>query len=168
MLFTSPFCFSAEIFVFIFYFSVFVFNVLIFTSLFSLSVFFFTFPFLFLTFWFLPIYFVSLVSFASTSLLSFFFFHICLKFLFSVFVFAFKLYNENQNQNLIRIAERRFLSGMPRGYFFFWGEVAALHTQATIKPCRRPLRDIESHVRLNHKLIQNIVPFWKTFVKINE
>ena len=48
---------------------------------------------------------------------------------------------------------------------FFWGEGAALHTQATIKPCRRPLRDTESHVRLNHKLIQNIVPFWKTFVK---
>ena len=80
--------------------------------------FFFTFPFLFLTFWFLPIYFVSLVSFASTSLLSFFFFHICLKFLFSVFVFAFKLYNENQN--LIRIAERRFLSAMGcQGATFF-------------------------------------------------
>ena len=42
---------------------------------------------------------------------------------------------------------------------FFLGEGAALHTQATIKPCRRPLRDTESHVRLNHKLIQNIVPF---------
>ena len=62
-----------------------------------------------------------------------------------------------------RIAERRFLTGLPRGYFF-WGEGAAIHTQATIKSCRRPLRETKSHVRLKHKLIQNIVPFWKTFV----
>ena len=62
-----------------------------------------------------------------------------------------------------RIAERRFLTGLPRGYFF-WGEGTAIHTQATIKPCRRPLRETESPVRLKHKLIQNIVPFWKTFV----
>ena len=34
-----------------------------------------------------------------------------------------------------RIAERRFLTGLQRGYFF-WGEGAAMHTQATIKPCR--------------------------------
>ena len=41
-----------------------------------------------------------------------------------------------------RIAERRFLTGLPRGYFFC-GEGAAIHTQATIKPCRRPLRETE-------------------------
>ena len=52
---------------------------------------------------------------------------------------------------------------------FFWGEGAAItDTQATIKPCRRPLRETESHVRLKHKLIQNIVPFWKTFVTKKE
>ena len=64
---------------------------------------------------------------------------------------------------LTRIAERRFLTGLQRGYFF-WGEGAAIHTQATTKPCRRPLNATESYVRLKHKLIQNIVPFWKTFV----
>ena len=43
---------------------------------------------------------------------------------------------------------------------FFLGEGAAItDTKATIKPCRRPLRETESHVRLKHKLIQNIVPF---------
>ena len=62
-----------------------------------------------------------------------------------------------------RIAERRFLTGLQRGYFF-WGDGAAIHTQATTKPCRRPLHATESHVRLKHKLIQNIVPFWKTSV----
>ena len=51
-----------------------------------------------------------------------------------------------------------------KGLFFPRGaEGAAIHTQATIKPCHRPLRETESHVRLKHKLIQNIVPFWKTF-----
>ena len=40
-----------------------------------------------------------------------------------------------------------------QGDIFFWEEGAAVHTQATIKPCRRPLRDIESHVRLKRKLI---------------
>ena len=29
---------------------------------------------------------------------------------------------------------------------FFRGEGVAVHTQATINRCRRPLRDIESHV----------------------
>ena len=62
-----------------------------------------------------------------------------------------------------RIAKRRFLSGLPRDYFF-WREGAAIHTQATIKPCRQPLHVTEPHVSLKHKLIQNIVPFWKTFV----
>ena len=33
---------------------------------------------------------------------------------------------------------------------FFLGEGADVHTQATIKPCRRPLRDIESHMRVKH------------------
>ena len=41
----------------------------------------------------------------------------------------------------------RFLTGLPRGYFF-WGKGAAIHNKATIKPCRRPLRETESHVRL--------------------
>ena len=73
-----------------------------------------------------------------------------------------------QNITKTRIAERRFLTGLPRGYFF-WGEGAAIHTQATTKPCGRPLRETESHVRLKHKLVQNIVPFWETFVtKKNE
>ena len=49
------------------------------------------------------------------------------------------------------------LTGLPQGDFFL-GEEAAVHTQATIKPCRRPLRDIESYVRVKN------VPFWKTFV----
>ena len=57
-----------------------------------------------------------------------------------------------------RIAERQFLTGLQRGYFFR-GEGAAIHTQAATKPCRRPLHATESHVRLKHKLIQNIVPF---------
>ena len=46
-----------------------------------------------------------------------------------------------------RIAERRFLTGLQRGYFF-WGEGAAIHTQATIKPCQQPLHATEPHVRL--------------------
>ena len=57
--------------------------------------------------------------------------------------------------NITRIAERRFLTGLPRGYFF-WGEGAAIHTKATIKPCRQPLHATEPQVRLKHKLIQNI------------
>ena len=59
---------------------------------------------------------------------------------------------------LTRIAERRFSTGLQRGYFFR-GEGAAIHTQATIKPCGQPLHATESHMRLKHKLIQNIVPF---------
>ena len=59
---------------------------------------------------------------------------------------------------ITRIAERRFLTGLPRGYFFC-GEGAAIHTQATIKPCQQPLHATEPHVRLKHKLIENIVPF---------
>ena len=35
----------------------------------------------------------------------------------------------------------------------FWFEGAAVHTQATIKSCRRSLRDIESYVRVKHKPI---------------
>ena len=64
---------------------------------------------------------------------------------------------------LTRIAERRFLTWLQRDYFF-WREGAAIYTQATITPCRQPLDATEPHVRLKHKLIQNIVPFWKTFV----
>ena len=44
------------------------------------------------------------------------------------------------------------------GRFFLRGGGIAVHTQATIKPCRRPLRDKESYVRVKN------VPFWKTFV----
>jgi len=36
---------------------------------------------------------------------------------------------------------------------------ASVHTQATITPCRGTLRDIESRVRVKHKLILNIIPF---------
>ena len=50
-----------------------------------------------------------------------------------------------------------------KGKYFFWGEEAAIHTQATIKPCRRLLHETGSHVRLKHKLIQNIVPFERLF-----
>ena len=72
-----------------------------------------------------------------------------------------------KNRILItRIAKRQFLTGLPRGYFF-WGEGAAIHTQATKKPCRRPLHETESRTRLKHKLIQKTVPFWKTFVTKN-
>ena len=39
-----------------------------------------------------------------------------------------------------RIAERQFLTGLPRGYFF-WGEGAVIHTQATIKPCQNLMWD---------------------------
>ena len=46
-----------------------------------------------------------------------------------------------------RIAERRYLTGLQRGYFF-WREGAAIHTQATIKPCQQPLHATEPHVRL--------------------
>ena len=41
-----------------------------------------------------------------------------------------------------RIAEKRFLTGLQRRYFF-WREGAAIHTQATIKPCRQPLHATE-------------------------
>ena len=43
----------------------------------------------------------------------------------------------HSSAHITRIAERRFLAGLQRGYFF-WGEGAAIHTQATIKPCRQP------------------------------
>ena len=46
-----------------------------------------------------------------------------------------------------RIAERRYLTGLQMGYFF-WREGAAIHTQATIKPCQQPLHATEPHVRL--------------------
>ena len=45
-----------------------------------------------------------------------------------------------------------------KGLFFLRGG-GAIHTQATIKPCRQPLHATEPHVRLKHKLIQTIVPF---------
>ena len=67
-----------------------------------------------------------------------------------------------QNITKTRIAERRFLTGLPRGYFFLRGSGGYTHSG-------RPLRETESHVRLKHKLFQNIVPFWKTFAtKKNE
>lgn len=50
------------------------------------------------------------------------------------------------NLAVLRINRNRrkaVLTGLPRGDFFF-GEVAAVRTQANIKPCRRPLRYIES------------------------
>ena len=76
-------------------------------------------------------------------------------------VFAIELYLSNvSNKN----RRKAIFNWAAKGLFLFWGEGAAIHPQPTIKPCRRPLRETESHVRLKHKLIQNIVPFWKTFV----
>ena len=62
-----------------------------------------------------------------------------------------------------RIAERRFLTRLKRGYIFLRGG-SSYTLSGYQNPCRRPLHATESHVRLKHKLIQNIVPFWKTFV----
>ena len=68
--------------------------------------------------------------------------------------------NENKNRR------KTIFNRAAKGQFFSGGR-GRLYTlrlaQATIKPCR-PLHATESHVRLKHKLIQNIVPFWKTFV----
>ena len=44
-----------------------------------------------------------------------------------------------------------------KGLFFLRGRGG--YTLKPIKPCRRPLRETESHARLKHKLIQSIVPF---------
>ena len=55
------------------------------------------------------------------------------------------------NFDVLRINRNRrkaVLTGLPRGDFFF-GEVAAVRTQANIKPCRRPLRYIESRREWN-------------------
>ena len=55
------------------------------------------------------------------------------------------------NLAVLRINRNRrkaVLTGLPRGDFFF-GEVAAVRTQANIKPCRRPLRYIESRREWN-------------------
>ena len=41
------------------------------------------------------------------------------------------------------------LTGLSRGDFF-WGDGAVVHTQATIKPCRRPLRDIVIYFHPEH------------------
>ena len=67
--------------------------------------------------------------------------------------------------NLMLLIKLIIEQELPKGDFnwaatgrFFLREEAAVHTQATIKPCRRPLRDIESYVRVKN------VPFWKTFV----
>ena len=51
-----------------------------------------------------------------------------------------------------RIAERQFLTELPRGYFFLRRGCGYTHSgyHKTLS---------ESHVRLNHKLIQNIAPF---------
>ena len=56
---------------------------------------------------------------------------------------------------------------LPKGKFNWaaTGRIgAAVHTQATITPCRGTLRDIECRVRVKHKLILNIIPFWTTFL----
>ena len=59
---------------------------------------------------------------------------------------------------ITRIAEKAIFNWAAKGLFFLKGG-AAIHTQATIKPCRQPLHATEPHVRLKHKLIQNVVPF---------
>ena len=59
-------------------------------------------------------------------------------------------------------------TGPPRGDFF-WGEGTAVRTQAIIKPCRRPLLDIESHVRAKHILIWALrIPFWDAGIQTYE
>ena len=60
------------------------------------------------------------------------------------------LHNKNRRKAIFNWAAK--------GLFFLRGG-GAIHTQATIKPCRQPLHATEPHVRLKHKLIQNIVPF---------
>ena len=62
---------------------------------------------------------------------------------------------------------KAILTGLPRGDFF-WGEGAAVRTQATITPRRRPLRHIESHVRVKHKLIWTLYPLEDFRNKNNE
>ena len=105
MIFTSPFSFSVEISIFIFYFSVFVFNVLIFTSPFSSSVFIFYFSVSAFNVLIFPSPFffsveISVVNFFYFNFLFFrtFYFYRSISFYFSVFN---KLYNENQNQNVM-------------------------------------------------------------------
>ena len=44
-------------------------------------------------------------------------------------------------------SRKAILTGQPRGDFF-GGEGVAVHTQTTIKPCRRPLRDTEGAFHL--------------------
>ena len=46
-----------------------------------------------------------------------------------------------------------------KGLFFLREGGGYTHSGYHIKPCRQPLHATESHVRLKHKLIQNIVPF---------
>ena len=70
-----------------------------------------------------------------------------------------KLVNKKKKPSVIYTKNRgkAIFNWAAKGLFFLRGG-AAIHTQATIKPCRRPLRETESHVGLKHKLIQNIVP----------
>ena len=77
-----------------------------------------------------------------------------------VFLNTLNLYKDLQIRavsfSLNKMENRRkaILTGLLRGDFFPV-EGAVLHTRATIKPCSRPLRDIESHVAVQHKLIKS-------------
>ena len=51
----------------------------------------------------------------------------------------------------LELLEGHFNWAAIKGWFFLRGGGGC--TQATMKPCSRPLRDIESHVRVKHKLI---------------
>ena len=77
-----------------------------------------------------------------------------------VFLNTLNLYKDLQIRavsfSLNKMENRRkaILTGLLRGDFFPV-EGAVLHTRANIKPCSRPLRDIESHVAVQHKLIKS-------------
>ena len=65
--------------------------------------------------------------------------------------------NKNRRKAIFNWAAKGLLFLRSRGGGGGRG-AAAIQTQATTKPCRRPLHATESHVRLKQKLIQNIVP----------
>ena len=74
-----------------------------------------------------------------------------------------KKYSRKGKLNENKSRRKAIFNWAAKGLFFLRGG-GGYTNSATIKPCRRPLHATESDVRLKHKLIQNIVPFWKTFV----
>ena len=47
---------------------------------------------------------------------------------------------------MIKRRQKAIFNWAAKGLAFFLGEGAAIHTQASIKPCRRPLRGIQFHI----------------------